>query len=225
MLDCGRRVVLSELRNLWLAGHLVARQAAPNASDTIRPGREAHAGRVSRRLMPAGAHVQLLSCLVSQGFAGVDFAALRVLDRGHLGGQSAASFAPLWAEAEREPCWHKRPSLRSLILISRRQREEQMLLASQLKDVQSWAGKGGKETAGPEAGLRTRALDSRLTSCMPCQATDKQVPSKAVLPSGQSATWCPAHARHPSRLRTWPGFASTRCGLKATQDPKSVPPF
>ncbi|CAE7230620.1 gnt1 [Symbiodinium pilosum] len=63
-----------------------------------------------------------------QGFAGVDFAALRVLERGHLGGQGQDTFAPLWADADRD----------------------KIMLTNQMKDVQSWAGKGSKEVSKAE---------------------------------------------------------------------------
>ena len=55
-----------------------------------------------------------------EAFAGVDFGSCQVAQRGRLGGQGPELFAPLWADEQRE----------------------QMLLTNQLRDVESWAGKG-----------------------------------------------------------------------------------
>eukprot|EP00913_Durusdinium_trenchii_P021556 g20257.t1 len=57
-----------------------------------------------------------------EGFTGVDFKQLQLEPRAMLGGQSPEVFAPLWADEQRE----------------------KMLLNNQLKDVESWAGKGNK---------------------------------------------------------------------------------
>eukprot|EP00933_Yihiella_yeosuensis_P047223 TRINITY_DN4295_c0_g1_i1.p1 TRINITY_DN4295_c0_g1~~TRINITY_DN4295_c0_g1_i1.p1 ORF type:complete len:683 (-),score=123.04 TRINITY_DN4295_c0_g1_i1:12-1976(-) len=58
-----------------------------------------------------------------QAFCGVDFQRQVIYDRGRDGGLSADLFAPQWAEEERE----------------------RLMMESQLKDVTSWAGKGGKQ--------------------------------------------------------------------------------
>eukprot|EP00930_Biecheleria_cincta_P005316 TRINITY_DN106237_c0_g1_i1.p1 TRINITY_DN106237_c0_g1~~TRINITY_DN106237_c0_g1_i1.p1 ORF type:complete len:642 (-),score=114.99 TRINITY_DN106237_c0_g1_i1:22-1716(-) len=58
-------------------------------------------------------------------FAGVDFKLLVVNERARTGGLAAELFPPQWAEEERE----------------------KIMLSSQLKDVESWAGKGGNLAA------------------------------------------------------------------------------
>ncbi|CAE7861434.1 gnt1 [Symbiodinium microadriaticum] len=90
------------------------------------------------------------SLLEYQGFAGVDFAAQRVLDHGHLGGQPADAFAPLWAEAERD----------------------QIMLSNQLKDVESWAGKGSKGASTAEAAAAMTAKAPQASSQAVEQAKD-----------------------------------------------------
>lgn len=60
-----------------------------------------------------------------EGFAGVSFASCSLQPHARLGGQPAHVFAPLWADEQRE----------------------KMLLSNQLKDVESWAGKGNVSEA------------------------------------------------------------------------------
>ncbi|CAK8992960.1 unnamed protein product [Durusdinium trenchii] len=78
-----------------------------------------------------------------EGFTGVDFKQLQLEPRAMLGGQSPEVFAPLWADEQRE----------------------KMLLNNQLKDVESWAGKGNKSANANIAVLEAGV--NYICSCHP----------------------------------------------------------